>query len=81
MITTDDIKSWIEHAPPATPGPDGLLGFTSYVDGRQQFVCSDCHSRIIGRGCRLPSPTGTLWGNQEQAPNCLACGKGNDGSL
>lgn len=41
-------RQWLEHAPPATDGPEDLAGYTGAIN-----VCSSCASRILGRGCNL----------------------------
>ena len=52
------IRAAIEHAPPATPSADGLLGWRT-PEGN--CVCSACASRIMGRGCRLPEGSTPVW--------------------
>ena len=41
-------REWLEHSPPATPGPDDLAGWTDPLD-----ICAPCASRIVARGCDL----------------------------
>ena len=42
-------REWLEHAPEPTNGDPNLLGFGGPIG----FVCRDCASRIIGRGCNI----------------------------
>jgi len=61
-------RQWVEHAPPATMGPEGLSGWKGNIS-----VCVSCASRIVGRGCDLKMLADTpVW--DDIAFRCDLCG-------
>lgn len=62
MLTLDDLRRFLEHAPPCPTIAEGLRGWRVEIASeihpsatRQIFVCADCAGRIMARGCSIGS--------------------------
>ena len=67
--TIDYLKRMIEHAPEKHGKvANDLFGWD--IDG--VYVCKNCASRIIGRGCSLPKGAKSVW--DRPSDKCCLCG-------
>ena len=56
MLTIENARMFLEHAPPARPHQPGApVGWRLTSDGGT--ICDACASRIIGRGCDFSGVT------------------------
>lgn len=58
MTALDQLRVFIEHAPPHQDLPDSpLIG----IRGEGFVICRSCLSRIQRRGCSIPVPNQLIW--------------------
>lgn len=68
MLTIENAKLFLEHAPPPRPRSGDLVGWRLQTDGGT--ICDDCASRICGRGCDF---TGVVPIFRAAALGAIAC--------
>ncbi len=67
-----EMRQFIQHAPPATKGPEDLLGFYFPIENGLAYICQPCASRIMGRGL-IPSGGIPAWKDTPYG-TCSVCG-------
>ena len=73
MTQIDIYREQIEHAPRydvirTDNQPGNLLGF---LDDAELFLCANCSSRILARGCQLNRTARPVWDSTEFV--CALC--------